>query len=45
VHLFYDVRAFVGHEYAELARGEQVPDHVCERLHVAVAHARSESAT
>jgi hypothetical protein len=43
--LFYDVRAFVGHEYAELARGEQVPDHVCERLHAAVAHARGESAT
>jgi hypothetical protein len=42
-NLFEDVRTFVAFEYAQLARGEQVPDHVCERLHAAVARARGEA--
>jgi uncharacterized MAPEG superfamily protein len=42
-NLFEDVRAFVAFEYAQLAHGEQVPDHVCERLHAATARARGEA--
>jgi hypothetical protein len=41
--LFEDVQSFVAFEYAQLAHGEQVPDHVCERLHAATARARGEA--
>lgn len=43
LRLFHDVREFIAYEYAQVARGEQVPDNVCERLHAAVARARGES--